>query len=257
MGGKTESTTRSLSGGQTGTGQTGTGQTGTGQTGTGQTGTGQTGTGQTGTGQTGTGQTGTGQTGTGQTGTGQTGTGQTGTGQTGTGQTGTGQTGTGQTGTGQTGTGQTGTGQTGTGQTGMGQMPHAVDSQIPTDIKCSSKEQYDLNSQICEEVGITGVDVFKIIVKGGEHMTDKPGKVQVWVLGNDVTKVRTLSQSSLSAPAGISFEFQPDIVKINDSFTVCYRPLANLAVEGKTEPVCIDGSNSPEKKPEIITLQAR
>ena len=223
MGGKTESTTRSLSGGQTGTGQTGTGQTGTGQTGTGQTGTGQTGTGQTGTGQTGTGQTGTGQTG-----------------------------------TGQTGTGQTGTGQTGTGQTGMGQMPQAeFDSQIPTDIKCSSKEQYDLNSQICEEVGITGADVFKIIVKGGEHMADNPGKVQVWVSGNDVTKVRTLSQSSLSAPAGISFEFQPDIVKINDSFTVCYRPLANLAAEGKTEPVCIDGSNSPEKKPEIITLQAR
>ena len=140
----------------------------------------------------------------------------------------------------------------------MGQMPHAViGSQIPTDIKCSSKEQYDLNSQICEEVGITGSDVFKIIVKGGEHMTDNPGKVQVWVSGNDVTKVRTLSQSSLSAPAGISFEFQPDIVKINDSFTVCYRPLANLAAEGKTEPVCIDGSNSPEKKPEIITLQAR
>ena len=111
-------------------------------------------------------------------------------------------------------------------------------TQIPTDIKCSSKEQYDLNSQICEEVGITGADVFKIIVKGGEHMTDNPGKVQVWASGNDVTKVRILSQSSLSAPAGISFEFQPDIVKINDSFTVCYRPLANLAPKER-QSLCV------------------
>ena len=112
-----------------------------------------------------------------------------------------------------------------------------------------------MKSQTCEEVGKAGIDVFKIIVKNGEHATNNTGKVQVWATGNDVTKVRVLSQSLFSNPSGIVFEFQPDVIKVDDSFTVCYQPLKTDSKD--SEPVCTDGSNSPDKKPEIITLDAR
>ncbi len=167
-----------------------------------------------------------------------------------------GQTGGGQPVGGQPVGGQTGGGQTGGGQTGEVQLPPGLSKfQIPSDIKCSSKEQYDLKSQTCEEVGKAGIDVFKIIVKKGEHIANNAGKLQVWATGNDITKVREVSQSLLSDPSGVVFEFQPDVIKVDDSFTVCYQPLKTDSKD--SEPICTKGSNSPDKKPETVTLDAK
>ena len=92
---------------------------------------------------------------------------------------------------------------------------------------------------------------FKIIVKKREHAANNTGKLQVWATGNDVTKVREVSESLLSDPSGVAFEFQPDVIKVDDSFKVCYQPKTDSK---DSKPICTNGSNSPDKKPEIITL---
>ena len=154
--------------------------------------------------------------------------------------------------------GQTGGGSINSEQTGVRLPPAVTKPQIPSDITCGSKEQYDLKSRTCEEVGVAGADVFKIIVKRGEVTANNPNKVQVWVSGNDVIKVRVLSQPLFSEPSGVLFEFPQDVIKVDDPFTVCYRPLtAEKDVAEASVPICVDGSNSPDKKPEIVTLTAK
>ena len=105
----------------------------------------------------------------------------------------------------------------------------------------------------------SGADIFKVIVTIIGADKDSTGDVVPLVTVNDHSRLKLINvgDSSLAAASGSNNEnkiieyvatFPNVTVKAGDEYTTCVLPMKTLKL------ICVEGTNSPGKRPEIVDV---